>query len=433
MTRFVIVGGGLSGLSLAYRLEQRLPDAEVVVLEKSGRLGGNIDTLERDGFRVEAGPNGFLDNKPATLSLCQDLGLGKQLQPASEAAARNRFLFLNGRMRLLPGSLWSLLASGVMSWSAKFRLLTEKWRPPRLETSEESIESFATRRVGAEVAHTLADAFVSGIHAGDPALLSIQAAFPRLAALEREHGSVLRGLAAARRQRRAEAFKQGQKTLPRQKMWSFREGLRLLVDTLRQHLRRAPVVGVTVRRILRSQANSSPPGGYTIEAEGGDRWTAERVILTCPAYQQATILADLDSELAAKVAEIVYNRIAVVALGYRTANVPTRIDGFGYLTPQRERRDVLGVQWCSSIFPERAPRGLVLLRALCGGWNRAEIVDWDSPWVLQPSPSFTTSSAGTGPYRSITLAIWIASPGWNSACGTIPVYTWAATAIAAWP
>src|SRR5271166_917046 len=180
MTRIVIVGGGLSGLSLAYRLEQRIPGADVLVLEQRGRLGGNIDTLEQDGFRIEAGPNGFLDNKPATLSLCQDLGLGDRLQPASEASARKRFLFLKGRMRLLPGNLWSFLFSDILSLSAKISLLTEKWRPPRRETSEESIESFATRRVGVEVAHTLADAFVSGIHGGDPALLSIQAAFPRL-------------------------------------------------------------------------------------------------------------------------------------------------------------------------------------------------------------------------------------------------------------
>src|SRR4051812_43011891 len=101
MIRIVIVGGGLSGLSLAYRLEQRLPDAEVLVLEQQGRLGGKIGTVDRDGFRVETGPNGFLDNKPATLDLCRDLDLSARLQSASDAAARNRFLFLRGRMRLL--------------------------------------------------------------------------------------------------------------------------------------------------------------------------------------------------------------------------------------------------------------------------------------------------------------------------------------------
>jgi protoporphyrinogen/coproporphyrinogen III oxidase len=377
MTRIVIVGGGLSGLSLAYRLEQRMPDADVLVLEGSYRLGGNIDTLDRDGFRVEAGPNGFLDNKPAMLSLCRDLGLGDRLQPASDAASLNRFLFLNQRMRILPGSLWSFLRSDILSWSAKFRLLTERWRLPRREGGEESIEAFAIRRVGAEVAHSLADAFVTGIHAGDPALLSINAAFPRLAALEREYGSVLGGLSATRKQKRAEALAQGQKTLPRNKMWSFREGLRLLVETLRERLKKPPRVGSPVRRITRNQSDQTDPAPYRIEGEGGDNWTADRVVLTCPAQQQAAILAGLDAVLAEKIRGIAYNRVAVVALGYRVVDIPSRIDGFGYLTPQRERRDVLGVQWCSSIFPDRAPPGQVLLRVLCGGWNRPEMVDWD--------------------------------------------------------
>src|SRR5437868_5938263 len=97
----IIIGGGISGLALAYRLEQRLPAADVLVLEREARVGGKVATIERDGFRVEAGPNGFLDNKPTTLALCHDLGLGDRLQPASEAAGRNRFLLLGGRLRRL--------------------------------------------------------------------------------------------------------------------------------------------------------------------------------------------------------------------------------------------------------------------------------------------------------------------------------------------
>ena len=218
---------------------------------------------------------------------------------------------------------------------------------------------------GREVAETLADAFVTGIHAGDPTLLSVRAAFPRLAAMEREHGSVLRGFAAARRKRRGRL------------MWSFREGLGLLIETLRERLRTPPVSGVAVRSVRRS-----PEGGWEVRADGRDAWKADAVALTCPAYQQAALLADEDAELAAKIDGIAYSRVAVVALGYRAADMPMSLDGFGYLSPQRERRDVLGVQWCSSIFLDRAPSGMVLLRALCGGWNRPEIVDWDDDRLL---------------------------------------------------
>ena len=371
LRRIVIVGGGISGLTLAYRLEQRLPAAEVVVLERQPRLGGKVETLCRDGFRVEAGPNGFLDANPVTLDLCRELGLGDRLTAASDAAGRNRFLLLNGRLRMLPASLLSFLASGVLGWRGKLNLFAERYRPPRRDDADESIDAFARRRAGREVAETLADAFVTGIHAGDPTLLSVRAAFPRLAAMEREHGSVTKGFAAARRKRRAGGAVRGGR------MWSFREGLRLLIETLRGRLRTPPVVGVTVRSVRRS-----PDGGWSVHAEGRDAWTADAVALTCPAYEQAALLVDEDAELASLIDGIAYNRVAVVALGFRTTDVPMPLEGFGYLSPQRERRDVLGVQWCSSIFPDRAPVGTVLLRALCGGWNRPEIADWDHDRLL---------------------------------------------------
>lgn len=377
--RVVIVGAGISGLALAYRLGQRRPDAEVIVLERAGRVGGCIATEQRDEFRVEAGPNGFLDSKPTTLALCRDLGLDGRLVAASTASRRNRFVLLGGRLRVLPGGLLSFLFSGVLSWRAKLRLLTERFRPRRPGDGDESIDAFVRRRVGDEIADTLADAFVTGIYAGDPRLLSVQAAFPRLAGFEREHGSVLRGMAQARRQRRAEAVARGEPAPGPATLWSFREGLGLLVGSLRDRLLRPPLVGVAVRTLLHRGDEAGP---WEVVGEGQQRWRADAVVLTCPAHEQAAQLAGLDADLAAEVAAIPYNRIAVVALGYRGADVPGNLDGFGYLTPQRERRDVLGVQWCSSIFPDRAPPGLVLLRALCGGWQHAEMVDWDEERLL---------------------------------------------------
>lgn len=388
MARIVIIGGGLSGLALAYRLEQRLAAAEVVVLEQKGRLGGNIATVQRDGFRVETGPNGFLDNKPTTLALCRDLGLENQLIPASQESARNRFLYLRNHMYLLPSSLWSFLQSDVMSWKAKLQVLLERWRSRRRDLSDESIQDFMTRRVGREVASSLADAFVTGIFAGDPNLLSVQATLPRLVAMERNHGSLMAGLSSGRKQRLADARAQGLKEAPKQRMWSFQEGLGLLPQKLQQSLRNPPLTGVNVRRIRLENKT------WRVEAEGRDHWTADRVILTCPSYQQATILSDLDEELATMVAEIRYNRIAVVALGFRAGDVGHRMDGFGFLTPQRDRRDVLGVQWCSSIFPDRAPEGMVMMRALCGGWNRPEIVNWEDPQLLEAVRNDLSSTMG---------------------------------------
>lgn len=380
MSRIAIIGGGISGLALAYHLEQRLRTTEVLVLESAGRVGGTIQTEEVAGYRVERGPNGFLDSKPTTLNLARELDLNDQLLAASESAGKNRFLFLRDRLHRLPSGPLSLLFSSVLSWRSKWALLTERYRRTPPPTGEESFASFVSRRVNPEIASTLADAFVTGIFAGDSTLLSVQAAFPRLAEYEREHGSIVKGFIAAARARRQAAAAEGKPYQRGGKMWSFVSGLGTLVDRLRERLRSTPRTGVEVRAVIPRLDGS---GGYRVLAAGNDLWDVDRVVLACPAYRQAEILADLDSNLAGLIAEIPYNRVVVAALGYAARDVRMSLDGFGYLTPGRERRDILGVQWCSSIFPgQRAPRDTVLLRAMCGGWHRPEMVDWSDEQLL---------------------------------------------------
>jgi len=380
MKRLVIVGAGVSGLAAAYRLQQLDPAVQIVVLEQGQRVGGNAWTERCHGYQVEVGPNGFLDSKPTTVDLARDIGLGDRLVAASAAAARNRFLFLGGKLRALPGSFAAFLASDLLSWRAKLSFLMERFRAGRKNGVDESVDAFARRRAGAEVAETFADALVTGIHAGDPALLSVQAAFPRIAMLEKQYGSVLKGLAQTARQRRAEAQARGEAQRRPGTMWSFRDGLRVLVETLRDRLKTPPLVGVRVRRIEKTGLLQRPT--WIVHGVGRERWEADAVLLACPAYQQAALLTELDRPLAERIGSIAYNRVAVVALGYRAADVPMSLDGFGYIAPQRTRRDLLGVQWCSSIFAERAPAGHVLLRALCGGWHRAEVVGWDDERLL---------------------------------------------------
>jgi protoporphyrinogen/coproporphyrinogen III oxidase len=365
MSRVVIVGAGITGLTLAYRLGQLKPDLDITLLESRDRPGGTVWTERRDGFQIEIGPNGFLDNVPSTVSLCADLGLKQRLVPASETAGRNRYLFLDGRLRRLPYSVPSFLGSNLLSWRGKLAALTERFRGRADRSADESIDAFARRRFGSEAAKILADALVTGIHAGDPSLLSLRAAFPRLAALEAEHGSVLTGMARAARAQPG----------PR-RMWSFPEGLRCLIELLDKKLRKPAILGVRVRRIEKAEE------GWIVKAEGADHWPADAVVLACPAFDQGRILAEVDSELAEKVGAIAYNKVAVVALGYQETDVPLKPDGFGFIAPQRSRRDILGVQWCSSIFPDRAPQGFVLFRALCGGWNRPDILDWDDDRIV---------------------------------------------------
>lgn len=381
MPRIVIVGAGISGLTIAYRLQQALPSAEITVLERNARPGGTVHTVQRDGFRIEEGPNGFLDSKPATLELCRELGLAEHLVTGSEAATRNRYLFLGDRLKQLPSSLGTFLRSDVLSWRGKLSLLMERLRPRGSQAEDESIEAFARRRAGDEVANTLADALVTGIYAGDPGLLSVRATFPRLAQLEQSHGSIIKGMAQSARQRRQAARDKGERPQRSGKLWSFREGLSLLIETLSAKLTRPPELNVSVQIVQHTMTESGP--AWNIAAGDGQQWTADAVVLACPAYQQAQIMAERDAELSRLIGEIAYNRVVVVGLGYRRADVPVPLDGFGFIAPQRTRRDILGVQWCSSIYPGRAPEDAVLLRAMCGGWHRAEMVDWDDAQLLE--------------------------------------------------
>ena len=382
MPHVLIVGAGLSGLSVAFRLRQLDPNVQLTILESRSTPGGNIGTEWHDGFRVETGPNGFLDNKPGTIQLCRDLGLGDELLAASEGSRKNRYVFLHDRLHKLPGSPLGILTTPLLSWKGKLALLSEPFRSrPASIPEDESVAAFAHRRFGKEAAEIFVDALVTGIHAGDPEQLSVRAAFPRLVQMEAKHGSVLRGFIAAAKERKRAAVARGEPPPPPQRMWSFREGLGRLIAALQDQIGTPVTLGVAVQRI---RWNPDPDRGrWLIEGEGSARWSADAVVLSCPAHQQAPMLAELDEPLAREISEIPFNRIVVAALGYRQADVPGSHDGFGYIAPENTRRDILGVQWCSSIFPDRAPPGMVLWRVLCGGVRRADVYDWDDEAVLR--------------------------------------------------
>ena len=368
MHNVLVVGGGLSGLTVAYRLGSA---ACVAVFEAGDRPGGNLrTTTSAGGFRVEWGPNGFLDGKPSTLQLCRDLGLGGQLLAASEGSRTNRYVYWNGAVEKLPGGPLGLLTTPLLSLRGKLELLAEPLRRRAKPGSpDESVRAFATRRLGREAALVMMDALVAGVHAADPEKLSVRAAFPRLANFEAESGSVLRGVLKSSRDKKRDALARGETPRP-QRMWSFRGGLQTLVDALRDALGDKLVSGAAVTRLERL-----PGGRWRLTTDAGTH-DADAVVLTCPPREQARLLGDTAPALAADLAGIETNPIAVVALGYRAADAP-KLDGFGYIAPQSLRRDALGVQWCSSIFPDRAPPGFVLWRALCGGALRGELLDLD--------------------------------------------------------
>ena len=356
--RVVIVGGGISGLTLAFTLQEdarRLgAPLSLTVVEAAPRAGGHVRTTHADGFLVESGPNGFLNREPHTLALVDALGLQSRLVEA-RAASRKRYIVRGGRLCAVPDGPVSLLTSRALSWSGKLRLLREPFARTAPSDREETIFDFAARRIGSEAAEMLVDAAVAGISAGDSRRLSMDAQFPQMVAMEREHGSLMWAM-----------FVRPRPSTPT-RLLSFDTGMGVLVEALTARLGSALQLDRPVQRLRRigDVWQLTCGGGVTLEAD--------HVVLTVPAWAAASMLHDGAPEVAAPAGQVTYAGLTVVGLGYRTSDIPRALNGYGYLVTRREGLATLGVVWESSLFPGRAAAGTALLRVFLGGTRRPEM------------------------------------------------------------
>lgn len=361
--RVGVIGAGPSGLAVAWeiltRARARSLDVEVDVYERASRPGGNVWTDLVDGYRVEQGPEGFLDSAPRTLEIAAALGLSGRLLPASDAA-QHRFLYADGRLHPVPTGPLRFLRSGILSMPARLRVLAEPFRPAGT-AEDESVLAFATRRMGGEAARRLVGAMVAGIHAGDPAALSMPAAFPQLAAMERTHGSLTRALMATRREARRTGRRAGGPAGPTGKLTSFAGGLRDLIDAFSGSLGPRVHLAAEVRDARRI-------GDRWRVAVGGRDEVFDRLVITTPPWSAARLLEGADARLGAPLGDIPWAPVTAVALGFAASELSgVNLDGFGFLVPAGQGVRILGCLWSSSVFTGRAPHGRVLLRALVGG------------------------------------------------------------------
>ncbi len=362
----LVVGAGISGLSTAFFLQQR--GQRVAVLEASGRAGGNIQTLMYEGFMLEAGPNTLLDNDPAIAALIDGLGLRAEVREANSEAKR-RYVVRNGQAVQLPGSPPAFLSTTLFSPAAKFRLLAEPFIG-RAQI-EESVADFVRRRLGQEFLDWAIDPFVSGVYAGDPARLSVQAATPKVYALERDHGSLLVGaLKKAFKARKTEV-----QTTPVGHMFSFDRGLGQLVDALAERLGDALHLHATVQGLQHTH------DGWQVNTSQG-AFVAQNVVLAVPAEVCAALLEPFLGVRVQPLREIPYPPVMSVALGFRREDVAHALDGFGVLIPAKERVTTLGALFSSTLFPGRAPDGQVLLTVFIGGRRHEDVGTWTDEAIV---------------------------------------------------
>ena len=347
-------------------------DVDVMVLERDSEVGGKARSLREDGWLVEAGPGGFLDNEPAMHSLIAAAGLESEMVRASQAAAA-RYVVRKGRARLVDPHPLPFIRSGLLGPSGLMRLAGEVFVPRRRDDADETVWNFAARRIGRQAADRLIAPMVLGVFAGDARRLSLPAAFPRLAELEGDYGSLLRGMLAlrkagksARTSGRDAAAASGGPTGPSGRLTSFREGLQSLPLAL------AGLGGLTTRcdteveRLQRIEFGARSQG-WRLAVRGAPPVDADAVVLAGEPWAMAELLEPLSSQAALCLREIAYPPVAVVALGFGAESLARVPKGFGALIPRGEGYRILGCLWETHLFEGRSPQGCLLIRMMLGG------------------------------------------------------------------
>jgi oxygen-dependent protoporphyrinogen oxidase len=271
------------------------------------------------------------------------------------------------------------LQSKLISWPGKLRLAGELFVPPRRDGADETLAEFARRRLGPEALDKLIGPMVSGIFAGDPETMSLKSCFPRICELEQEYGGLLRAMLKLAKQKKAQR-KAGKDVAsaagPGGVLTSFVDGIQALTDATAVRLAGTVRTGATVTGLQRRD------GGWELTLASGEKLEAEQVVAAVPAYVLAGLLQPIDRALGELVAGIPYATMNVICCGYERERIARDLDGFGYLIPRKEGRSILGTLWDSSIFPQRAPAGHVLLRSMMGGATNPAAIKLSDDQVL---------------------------------------------------
>ena len=382
--RVAVIGGGLSGLVAAYTIAERAKRAgrrpvDVTVLEAKDRVGGAIWTNEVNGFTLEGGADSFITNKPWALELCRDLGLGDQLI-ATDDRHRRSFVVRDARLMpvpegfvlLAPNRLAPLLASPILSWKGKARLLLDLVLPRKDTDTDESLAAFVKRRLGREALDRLVQPLVGGIYTADPNELSLKATLPQFPAMEREHRSLI--LAAMREGRKSKSAERNASGARYGMFVTLAGGMQTLPDTLRAALPAGSVrTNTAVRRVSRNGTSAS----WLIELLDGPSIETDAVVMATEAHASARLLDGVDPSLALQLRSIPYASSVIVNIAFKREQIAHPLNGFGMVVPAIENRSILAASFLSVKFPRRAPDGTALIRVFLGGATQPELFDRD--------------------------------------------------------
>lgn len=389
MKKIVVIGGGITGLSAAYEVQQAKEKGAAVdylLVEKDDRLGGKIFTEKKDGYILEGGPDCFLSDKPWVAQMSEKIGITNRMIPSNDAS-KITYVYADKKLQRLPDGVMSLVPtklvpfalSSLISWPGKIRMAFDLLIPKKKTDEDETLGSFVTRRLGQEALDKIAEPLIGGIHAGDPDQMSLKATFPRFIQMEQNHGSLIKAMLA------------GKKNMPKPKppepgkprktfFMTFKEGMAELTDTIAGNLDKSKILtGKTVEKI-----SKDAEGKYTVYIEGMDPVVADAVIVTAPAHEAAEIVKDLDAELYKNLAGIPLATSATVNLAFKRSDVNETLEAFGFIVPLSEGRKVKAGTYSSTKWDYRTPSDeYVLIRAFVGGAKNQELVYQEEDALLK--------------------------------------------------
>ena len=364
--KIVVIGAGISGLTTAYLLFKEGYD--VIVLEQKDKVGGSIETVSEEGFLFDRGPNSGLETTPLIQQLVKELNLEDQFVYANREGNK-RYILRDGQLHALPISPPAFFKTKLFSGKAKLRLMAEPFIGKSKDGYYQSIAEFVTRRLGKEFLDYAINPFVAGVYAGRPEELSVKSAFPKLYALEEDYGGLIIGTIRSIRKRKKskEVSKQSAK------MFSFKDGMKVLPEAITRELGSRVSTGVEVTSVRKTAE-----GNYGVTYRDGKQTLtllADVVLSTVPAYKASELFGLFDETLVKHLNEIYYPPVLVLYLVYERISIGQPLDGFGFLIPEKEERSFLGAIWSSVIFPNRADESKATFTLFIGGSRDAGFVD----------------------------------------------------------
>ncbi|MGA2979996.1 MAG: protoporphyrinogen oxidase [Terriglobales bacterium] len=386
MKRIAIIGGGISGLSAAYTIDEKRRSGtpvEYALFESAPRLGGVLVTDHVDGCLVEAGPDSFLTEKPWAADLCAKIGLGGQLIGSNDSE-RKTYIVAKGKLVEMPDGLMFMVPTKIMptvfsplfSLRTKIRMAAEWFHPPRKASKDETVAQMVARHYGSEMVDLLADPLLSGVYGGEASQLSVRAVLPRFADMESKHGSLGRAMLTARKDARRKMS--AATNVPARPLFtSLKDGMQQMVDALIARLdAKALKTSSPVLSVIRQNNGWTVCAGYKT-----DHFDA--VIIATPTHAAATVLESADENLAQDLSEIQYSSSVTVTLGYDEKVRRSLPPGFGFLVPRSAGRRMLAATFVHNKFPHRAPENRALVRCFLGGARDEQILQATEEEILE--------------------------------------------------